>query len=232
MTNGQRARYEMVSERIVEQAVGLFADKGYEGTGIGDIAEAMDMSRPSFYHYFESKEALLEKVLEGYTGEVTAYLRDVRNDATSSPSEKLALAISGLARRVAAKPAHLRLLAGSENSFPPRLARAHKHARHEAFEHVVSILREGVEAGQLRPVDEEITALALFGMCHWIAWWYRPDGPATVDQIADEMANLMLSGLVRPESRRQASGIHHAMSLLREDLDYLQRFVGPSPPGS
>jgi AcrR family transcriptional regulator len=220
------ARRDLVAEAILAKAAELFADQGVQGTGIREIAEAMDMSRPAVYHYFSSKDALIEQLLEDYTGNLVGFLRGIRQDSSLSVSEKLTQFVTGLAMRVAAKPAHLRLAAGSERSLPAAMARDHADARHEAFDHVVAIIAEGIETGEIRPVDERVVAFALFGMCHWIAWWYQPGGSATDEQIAREMTNIALHGLLRPAPRNQGSGIQHAIELLREDLDYLERHTG------
>ena len=220
------ARRDLVAEAILGKAAELFADQGVQGTGIREIAEAMDMSRPAVYHYFASKDALLEQLLEDYTGNLVGFLRGIRQDTDLSVGEKLTQVVTGLAMRVAAKPAHLRLAAGNERSLPPKMARDHAEARHEAFDHVVAIIAEGIEEGEIRPVDERIVAFALFGMCHWIAWWYQPGGAATAEEIAREMTNIALNGLLRSTPRSQGSGIQHAIELLREDLDYLERLAG------
>jgi AcrR family transcriptional regulator len=220
------ARRDLIADAILGKAAEIFADQGVQGTGMGEIAAAMDMSRPAVYHYFSSKEQLVEQLLEDYTGNLAGFLREVRNDSKSTPTEKLSQFVTGLAMRVAAKPAHLRLAVGNERSLPSKMAQTHSEARHEAFNHVVAIIAEGVEAGELRPVDERIAAFALFGMCHWIAWWYRPGGSATDEEIAKEMTSIALHGLVRTTPRRGASGMQHAIELLREDLDYLERLAG------
>jgi len=45
--------------RIVDAAWSLFYEKGYEGTTIEEIVERSETSKGSFYHYFDSKDALL-----------------------------------------------------------------------------------------------------------------------------------------------------------------------------
>lgn len=50
-------------EEILRAALGLFVRKGYAGTKVGDIAEAVGMSTGLMFHYFESKEALYEELI-------------------------------------------------------------------------------------------------------------------------------------------------------------------------
>lgn len=50
--------------RILDAATALFAERGYESTGMRELAAAVDMSPPALYHYFESKEQLMDALIE------------------------------------------------------------------------------------------------------------------------------------------------------------------------
>lgn len=52
------------SDLILEAALTLFAEKGYDGVGVDEIASAVDMKGPALYHYFKGKEAILEGLVE------------------------------------------------------------------------------------------------------------------------------------------------------------------------
>jgi AcrR family transcriptional regulator len=218
-------RRDLVIDEILETAVKIFADQGFQGTGIQDIADAMNMSRPAIYHYFGSKEELLEALAADVAVEHVKFIREIHLDPKLDGPTKLRQVVSGLVSRTAAKPAHMRLLAADESSFPSRIGAVHAAARHEALELVEALIEDGVAAGELRPVNSRIAALALFGMCNWVAWWFHPDGPASADEIAREMEELIVDGLVRPPQRRRERGTAQALALVREDLDYLERIM-------
>jgi len=50
-------------ERILLAAIGLFADRGYTGTSIRDIAQAVDLSESAIYRHFRSKDTILDSLL-------------------------------------------------------------------------------------------------------------------------------------------------------------------------
>ncbi|HEY2593801.1 MAG TPA: TetR/AcrR family transcriptional regulator, partial [Chloroflexota bacterium] len=65
------------------------------------------------------------------------------------------------------------------------------------------ILRDGVAAGEFRPMDTRIVMLGMIGMCNYLFRWYRPEGRLTPDQIADELIEMVMQGVVASWSGRQ-----------------------------
>ncbi len=55
---------DLRKKQILEAAEALFGEKGYEATGVQDILDVLKMSKGSFYHHFESKEQVLQKICE------------------------------------------------------------------------------------------------------------------------------------------------------------------------
>ena len=62
---------------------------------------------------------------------------------------------------------------------------------------VTSVIEEGIRAGRFRPVDARVAALAVMGMCNWVAWWFRP-GRNSVDAVADQLADMAIGTVQRP----------------------------------
>lgn len=60
------------SERILDAAEDLFAEKGYSATSLGDVADRVGIRSPSLYNHFRNKEALYEAVLERLLADFTA----------------------------------------------------------------------------------------------------------------------------------------------------------------
>jgi AcrR family transcriptional regulator len=220
------ARKSLVAEEILDKAATIFADRGFTGTGIRDIADAMQMSRPAVYHYFDTKEALLHELVSGVTGDILEFITALRADDSIAHDRKLELLVAGLVERVAAKPAHMRLLAASERTLPDPIGANHANAQREALAHMQAIIADGIGAGAFRPVDERLAALAIFGMCNWVAWWYRGDVGPEVHVVAAELAGVVLQGLPRRQDRRTFDGsVPAAIALLREDLAHLERLL-------
>ena len=55
------------------------------------------------------------------------------------------------------------------------------------------MITSGITSGEFRISDSRIAALAIGGMVSWAYVWYRPNGRLTLDQVATEMSDLILS---------------------------------------
>jgi AcrR family transcriptional regulator len=85
-------------DAFVDAAVRLIQTKGYEQMSIQDVLDELDTSRGAFYHYFDSKVALLEAVVERMVEVATAELAPVADDPDRSALQKLEGVFGGLAR--------------------------------------------------------------------------------------------------------------------------------------
>jgi AcrR family transcriptional regulator len=70
-------------EKALERALQVFWEKGYEGTSLSDLTEAMGINRPSLYAAYGNKEALFRKALDRYVERTMAFVRDAINEPTA-----------------------------------------------------------------------------------------------------------------------------------------------------
>jgi TetR/AcrR family transcriptional regulator len=93
--------YEEQREAILAQAARLFAQRGYPATSMNQVAEACGLSKPTLYHYYRDKYALLVSIAEGHVAKLEGLISDVA--ATGLPPEE---ALRELIRRFVAEYAH------------------------------------------------------------------------------------------------------------------------------
>jgi TetR/AcrR family transcriptional regulator, cholesterol catabolism regulator len=81
-------------------------------------------------------------------------------------------------------------------SLTPELTMRHI-PRRDRFESIWrGLVYEGKEAGIFNCVDPAMASKALIGVMNWTITWYRSDGPLSATEIADQFADLFLSGLL------------------------------------
>jgi AcrR family transcriptional regulator len=182
-------------EAILHTAVKMFLDKSYSRTPLADVAEQLKITKPALYHYFRNKEEIL---LECYRLGLALIAQTL--DEISALNEP------GLAKVAAFIRAYTNLITIDFGRFVIRLdenelssaARAQVRKFKREIDHRLrSLIAEGIEDGSIGPCDPKLAAFAIAGALNWIAAWYEPAGPLTVEEIASEFARILTQGLTR-----------------------------------
>jgi TetR/AcrR family transcriptional regulator, transcriptional repressor for nem operon len=87
-------------DRLIHSARFLFWDRGYAGTSMADLLAHADVNSGSFYHFFESKEALLREVLSGYLQALRPMVVDPAFALTDDPVERIFGILAGYRDRI------------------------------------------------------------------------------------------------------------------------------------
>ena len=179
---------------ILTAAARIFREKGYHGTSVQDIAEAVGLLKGSLYHYIRSKEELLARLFEGSLGDTIVELEAIatRNATTT---ERLRDMVRVYVMSVTANLDAVGIYLREWRSLPaPELARvrARRRAMRRLFEDVIT---EGVKRRELSASDAKIAALAIIGMCNWTYEWYRPRGRLTPAALAEELADRAVASV-------------------------------------
>jgi hypothetical protein len=75
--------------------------------------------------------------------------------------------------------------------------KVHHIPRRDKFEELWrDMLKEGIDQGVFYCEDSSLSARALLGMINWTITWYSPEGPLTADEIGENLANMVLQGLL------------------------------------
>src|SRR5207249_10894508 len=83
MTPPSGAPKRLRRDEILDEATRLFAERGYEGTSMADLAERVGLRKASLFHHFASKEQLRKAVLERLVQRVTSTLAKATTEAES-----------------------------------------------------------------------------------------------------------------------------------------------------
>jgi AcrR family transcriptional regulator len=184
-----------MSERRVELtriAARLFAERGYQGTSLADLAQELGVQKPSLYHHIASKEDLLWEVANDGAAAFHAALDAVPEGRPASERIRLALR------------AHLRVVA-QQLDVATVFVREWRHLegeRRDRFvaerrryeERIRELFREGVEGSELRTdLDVATAALLFLSAANWAYTWLRPDG--NTDALADRFYAVLLDGM-------------------------------------
>ena len=123
-------------DKALERALQVFWEKGYEGTSLSDLTEAMGINRPSLYAAYGNKEALFRKALDRYVERTIALVRDAINEPTArGVAERLLRSAADMVTNPHHPPGCLTVrgaLSSGEEADPIRLELALRRSEGEA----------------------------------------------------------------------------------------------------
>ncbi len=179
---------------ILDRFAETVADRGYEQTAIGDIANELGMSKGTIVHHYGSKLALLEKVHREFMQRRLLEGRAIV-ERLSNPADQLSAMIYCLLL-VYREDRHAALTFTREivlYASDPAMTGV-RTLRYEYTELLSGILERGMAAGKFRVEDPTLVTLQVFGMCNWGWTWIRPDSH-DIEHIAAVFARTFLAGL-------------------------------------
>jgi AcrR family transcriptional regulator len=177
---------------LTRQAARLFAQKGYHGTSIGDLAEAMGVQKGSLYAHISSKQDLLyETMVEGARA-FHAGLDAIPEDAPAAEKIRLALRshLSVVADQLDVATVFVQEWRYLEGDRRDEIVTERR--RYE--ERIRGYFREGRELGDLRTdLDDATAALLVLSAANWAYTWLQPG--RNTDELADRFYALLLDGM-------------------------------------
>ncbi|GAA3561474.1 TetR family transcriptional regulator KstR2 [Amycolatopsis ultiminotia] len=186
--------------RIQQVFTAFVAEHGFRGTALGDVAERLGISKGTILHHFKSKEALLARVGEDYIDRRERELRQILR-RVQDPRERLIAFILSitLCHRDDLDATRVFGREFARYADSPHLNRVRERRR--GYTHTVEeVIVAAMDAGVLCRDEPSVVALQIFGMCNWTWAWYQPEGPLTIEQIADRYVRTLLRGLGTAEA--------------------------------
>ncbi|MEU6110295.1 TetR/AcrR family transcriptional regulator [Streptomyces albidoflavus] len=187
-----------VPRRLLAAATRLFADQGYDRTSVQEIVEAAGVTKGALYHYFGSKEDLLQEVYARLLRLQQERL-DMYAGSQEPVEERLRAAAADVVVTTIENLDDASIFFRSMHQLSPeknKQVRAERRRYHERFR---ALVEEGQQAGVFtRDIPADLVVDYHFGSVHHLSTWYRPDGPLTPQQVATHLADLLLRALTHP----------------------------------
>jgi AcrR family transcriptional regulator len=176
-------------ERILEEAVKLFYERGFSGTTLDDIASKLGVTKPFIYTHFRSKVELLEAICRP-TIEMSLDAIATAAQRKGSASERLFQGVIDFSRVVLQRQANIAVYFREEKNLS-EAGLAGINTLRKRFDRVLSeLLEEGANAGEFQIADIRVAALAIGGMVSWAYTWYQPDGRLSIDDVGSKLARF------------------------------------------
>jgi AcrR family transcriptional regulator len=180
-------------DTLLDAAVALFNERGYEATSVDEVAVRLGVTKSAIYHHVPSKVELLRLALDRALDALFAVTQ--QTGATTGPAiDRLEYVVRGSVRVLAAELPFVTLLLRLRGN--TEVERTALQRRREFDRIVTGLVRAAEHEGDVRTdVDPAVISRLLFGTVNSLTEWYRPGGDLSAADLADALVTVTFSGL-------------------------------------
>ena len=182
---------------ILEAAVRVFAAQGYEATRVGDIAKEAGVAYGLVYHYFSSKEEILDTLFLERWDVMLEAISEV--DASSrSPREKLQAIAGFIVESYRHDPELMKVIIVEVTRAANTFGRTHLAKIREAYSQIAGIVARAQAAGVFREqISPEFAALAFYGLIEQVLTGWIFDSDSVGEEELESAKGLIVETICR-----------------------------------
>lgn len=193
-------QYEMKRQVVLRTAARIYTERGFHGATLTDIAEALNISKPTLYYYFKSKDEILFECHRLGIEAITDGETPMPPPGSGTSRERLHEFLRRYVRMVVDDFGTCLVITGT-NALEPENRAAVVAGRREIDGMLRGILRDGQRDGSFDCPDPKTTAMFVFGAMNWIPHWFHREGPLSVDELSARLIDFVDSALPPPDRR-------------------------------
>jgi AcrR family transcriptional regulator len=195
-TAGRRGRPGHSLDSLLDVAVAVFNERGFEATSMDELAARLGITKSAIYHHVPRKDELLRLALDRALDGLFAVTG--QPGAVTGPAiDRLEHVVRGSVHVLAAELPFVTLLLRVRGNSDVEVAALQR--RREFDRIVADLVRAAVAEGTVRDdVPAGIVARLLFGTVNSLTEWYRPGGRLRADELADAVVATAFAGLRTP----------------------------------
>jgi TetR/AcrR family transcriptional regulator, cholesterol catabolism regulator len=201
-----RAGYEERRLEVLRTAAGVFKQRGFQGTTLNHIAEALNTDRASLYYYVGSKEELFQEIVSEAMRVNVETAVQIRDAGGRAPEILRRLIEALMVSYGEYYPVLYVLIQENLNHVAPERsgwAKEMRNINQEYEQLMIGVVEAGQRDGTLRDTAPAwLIAYGIIGMVGWTNRWFNPNrAKAGAAEIGGAFADMLLDGLVVPQSR-------------------------------
>ena len=198
------SRFDRRLGKLLHHAAHIFCEKGYEGASMRDLSRAAGMSLAGLYHYFDSKEDLLYLIQKHTFRTIIERLQERLKQAEGA-EQRVRIFIENHLDYFLANKEAMKVLTHEDETLKNGRGTEIRAIKREYYRICLDLL-EDLRREKGLEFSGRLAVLGLFGMINWIYTWHNPRVDLDAGELAEEMSNLFLRGVLNPaKSRRKAA---------------------------
>jgi len=182
-------------EKVLKAAASLFAEKGYAGATVRDIAERINVSVAMLYYYFKSKEEVIFSISEMNGDSLLRILDDAIRD-NSDPLGRLRQMMFVYICSIPANKNEVKIFVEQHCNLSRKYKNKIVKRHRKIYDIYMGELRQLKNLALIRFDDLSVVVFAMFGMVNWTYRWYREGDKKPIEGVARILIDLFFHGIL------------------------------------
>jgi AcrR family transcriptional regulator len=181
---------------VYRTAARVILEKGYDGTSVSDIADALGITKAGLYHYISGKTELLYEIMKFGLEELDQQVM-VPAQAIADAEERLRFVIATHAGLVMESDGAVTILVDEARALSPAQNRKVTKLKRGYLDFLRQTLDELSAEGKLRGVNTTVATFSIIAAINWLSRWYQAGGTLSKVEIAEQIADIAFHGVLR-----------------------------------
>ncbi|WP_076532218.1 TetR/AcrR family transcriptional regulator [Gemmobacter megaterium] len=193
MREGERAAKR---DAVLRTAARFFNQRGYHATSLDDVAAALNVTKPTIYHYFANKDEILYECTRRGLDEIAAIARSTAGQ-NGTAADRLRQMLTAYAL-IMLDDFGICVSRTQDHLLSPESRRGFRALKREIDLLVRQVIAEGVADGSLAVPDVRMAAFTAGVALNGLGTWFRPDGPVGAEETARLTVAVLMNGMCPP----------------------------------
>jgi AcrR family transcriptional regulator len=185
--------------QILDAAAALYSEKGYQATGVRELAETVGIEPASIYSHFGSKESLLWEIAIACADDFQHSVQPIASSG-EPPQERLRAMITEHVKVTLRNQNAAAVFTHEWQHLGEKRNAQYAHRRQEYEQMFRDVIQEGIDLGIFQHYSNKFITLTILSALNFTYKWYRPEGNMTPSEIGEGVASILLDGLIIPQN--------------------------------
>lgn len=183
---------------LVKAGIELFETRGYASTSVQSIVDAAGLTKGAFYHHFESKDELLQRVHDEFIDHQLTKARAVMSEPGLPADERLRKLIrEALLEPMGIYKAEITVFLQERRFLAGETFQEIQRKRDEFERYFVDLIEHGMNDGSFRRIGPpRVVAFGIIGTGAWTHAWLDLEGSLSPSDIGEVFADMLIGGLL------------------------------------
>jgi len=181
---------------IIEKATDLFYSKGYVGSSIRDIVDAVGITNSTVYLYFKNKDKILFDII---TDIGSVLLRELQTviETHDDPVECLREMIFRQICLIDIKRKEIKIYVEEQCQLPTDYRKKAFTQHRQIYDLYYKVISQIAEKGFTCDIDRTVMTFGIFALMNWSYRWYDDEGRLSIEEIAENIIKLYFDGIIK-----------------------------------